>query len=251
MGVPRFVIMACALLITGCASNRQSRASDPAPAPLAGNPAPIAADMAPNDPNEHGFVPIFNGHDLSGWVYGTIKGRLNKHGDGYTVKDGTIYCTVNDGGNLYTQKGYANFILRFQFKLTPNANNGIGIRAPLNGNAAYKGMEIQVLDDSGSKYTHLHPAQYQGSIYDVVPAIRGHEKPVGQWNDEQITADGRHVQVVLNGFKIVDANLDDVTDPATLKKHPGLQNKTGHIGFLGHGAEVQFRNLRIRELPSS
>jgi hypothetical protein len=198
---------------------------------------------------ENEFVPIFNGKDLTGWTYG------NKAGEGYRVKDGegggVIYCTVADGGNLYTEKEYANFVLQFDFKLTPEANNGIGIRAPLKGNAAYLGMEIQILDDTGKKYTKLHPEQYCGSIYDVVAAERGHLKPVGEWNSEEITADGRHIKVVLNGATIVDAHLDDVKDPAKLAKHPGLQNKSGHIGFLGHGAEVEFRNLRVKELPAT
>jgi hypothetical protein len=191
------------------------------------------------------FVPIFNGKDLTGWVYG------NKAGEGYRVRDGAIYCTVADGGNLYTEKEYANFILRFEFKLTPGANNGIGIRAPLKGNSSYLGMEIQILDDTADKYAKLRPEQYCGSIYDVVAAERGHLKPVGEWNEEEITADGRHVKVVLNGATIVDAYLDNVKDPAKLAKHPGLQNESGHIGFLGHGAEVEFRNLRVKELPAT
>ena len=204
----------------------------------------------PASSSEKGFVPIFNGKDLDGWVYGTINGHFNKAGVGYQVdpQRGVVYSTETDGGNLFTKKEYDNFMLRFEFKLTANANNGIGIRAPLEGNAAYNGMEIQVLDDSGSKYTKLRPEQYHGSIYDLVAAERGHQKPVGQWNEEQITADGRHVKVVLNGATIVDANLDDIKDPAKLAKHPGLWRTSGHIGFLGHGAAVEFRNLRIKEL---
>ena len=112
-------------------------------------------------------------------------------------------------------------------------------------------LEIQVLDDSGAKYTKLRPEQYHGSIYDVVACKRGHQNPVGEWNTEEITADGRHIKVMLNGVTIVDADLDDVKDPAKLTKHPGLANKTGHIGFLGHGTQVEFRNIRIRELPAT
>jgi hypothetical protein len=217
-----------------------------------------AAGLRADDPNvatpkpyaEAGFTPIFNGRDLSGWIYGT-KNNAMKQGVGYQVDPalGIAYCTVHDGGNLYTEKEYANFILRFDFKLTDNANNGIGIRAPLEGDAAYVGMEIQVLDDSGSQYTKLRPEQYHGSIYDCFACERGFQKPVGEWNEEEIMADGRHVRVILNSHVIVDANLDDITDPAKLKKHPGLANKAGHIGFLGHGARVEFRNLRVKELP--
>jgi hypothetical protein len=188
---------------------------------------------------EEGFTSLFNGKDLTGWIYGTTAKGENKAGEGYKVKDGAIYCTVKDGGNLYTEKEYSDFTLRFEFKLTENANNGIGIRAPLTGDSAYVGMEIQVLDDSGPAYKNLRPAQYHGSIYDVFPAERGHQKPVGEWNTEEITAKGTHVTVTLNGAVIVDADLATVKDEAVQK---------GHIGFLGHGAQVEFRNLRIKEL---
>jgi hypothetical protein len=203
-----------------------------------------AAHGAGDKDKEEGFVSLFNGKDLTGWVYGP-----NKSGKGYQIADGGIlYCTKQDGGNLFTEKEYADFVYRFEFKLEPNANNGIGIRAPLEGDAAYVGMEVQILDDSGSQYKNLLPGQYHGSIYKVFPAKRGHLKPVGEWNEEEIRAEGRHVKVTLNGAVIVDANLDDVKDPAVLKEHPGLQNKKGHIGFLGHGARVEFRNMRVKEL---
>lgn len=196
-----------------------------------------------------GFTLLFNGRDLTGWVYGTrANGVENKTGKGYQVENGVLFSTPEDGGNLYTEREYADFVLRFDFRLSENANNGIGIRAPLAGDAAYAGIEIQVLDDSGNKYQALRPAQYHGSVYDVFPATRGHQKPVGEWNSEEITARGRRITVVLNGTAIVDANLDDVKDEGVLKKHPGLANTTGHIGLLGHGTRVEFRNIRIKEL---
>jgi hypothetical protein len=206
---------------------------------------------AKSSTSEHGFKPLFNGKDLSGWTYArTPEGKSLQAGDGYHVRpeDGVIYCTVTDGGRLMTEKEYANFDLRFDFKLSENANNGIGIRASTEGNPAYRGMEIQVLDDSGSKYTALRPAQYHGSIYDVVPAERGHQKPVGEWNSEEIIANGRQITVILNGATIVDANLDKITDEHVLAKHPGLQNKSGRIELLGHGAAVEFRNMRLKNL---
>jgi hypothetical protein len=198
---------------------------------------------------EPGFTTLFNGKDLTGWVYGSRgNGAPNKAGEGYRAENGILYCTREDGGNLYTEREYSDFVFRFEFRLEPNSNNGIGIRAPLQGDAAYQGMEIQVLDDSGSQYTALRPAQYHGSIYDVVPARRGFQKPVAEWNSEEITAQGRRITVKLNGTTIVDTNLDDIKDPEVLKKHPGLARKSGHIGFLGHGARVEFRNIRLKEL---
>jgi hypothetical protein len=206
---------------------------------------------AKDSAGERGFTKLFNGKDTSGWIYGTLKGKENKAGVGYQVnpETGVLYTTAHDGGNLYTAKQYANFIFRFEFKLAPGGNNGLGIRAPREGNAAYEGMELQILDDSSDRYTKLRPEQYHGSIYDVVAAKRGALKPVGEWNSEEVIADGRHIKVIVNGVTTVDANLDDVQDPEKLKKHPGLQRKDGHIGFLGHGEALEFRNIRIKELP--
>jgi hypothetical protein len=217
---------------------------------------PIVAAAAPQAV-ETGFTTLFNGRDLSGWVYGRRAGNVeNRTGKGYQVENGVLFTTKEDGGNLYTEKEYGDFVLRFEFRLTENANNGIGIRAPLEGDAAYVGIEIQVLDDGGSEYRNLRPAQYHGSLYDMVPAKRGAQKPVGEWNSEEITARGRQITVKLNGVTIVDASLDDVTDPAVLAKHRdltkpegsrGIANTKGHIGLLGHGTRVEFRNIRIRE----
>jgi hypothetical protein len=111
-------------------------------------------------------------------------------------------------------------------------------------------MEIQVLDDYASQYSALRPAQYHGSIYDVVPAKRGALKKAGEWNVEEILADGRHIKITLNGQIIVDANLNNVTNGTTILKHPGLVRDRGHIGFLGHNDYVEFKNIRVKELAS-
>lgn len=203
----------------------------------------LAAPAAAQTPEEakEGFKSLFDGKTLAGWVGAT---------DGYAVEDGAIYCIAKKGGNLYTEKEYKDFVLRFEFKLTENANNGLGIRAPLKGDSAYQGMELQVLDDSGSQYTKLQPYQYHGSVYGVAAAERGSQKPVGEWNVQEVTVQGRNVKVVLNGKTILSVNLDEVSKNGTIdkQKHPGLANEKGHIGFLGHGHRVDFRNLRIKEL---
>lgn len=188
---------------------------------------------------EEGFVPIFNGQDLTGWVGDT---------KGYVVEEGSMIC--KPGGNIFTEKEYADFVFRFEFKLTPGANNGVGIRAPLEGNAAYVGMEIQILDDRHPKYKDIHEYQAHGSIYGVVPAKRDHLKPAGEWNTEEITAKGNQITVVLNGVTIVDADIAKASENGTLDgaEHPGLKNTKGHIGFLGHGDRIEFRNLRVKDL---
>jgi hypothetical protein len=156
----------------------------------------------------------------------------------------------NSGGNLYTEKEYADFIIRFEFLLTPAANNGLGIRAPLTGDAAYVGMELQILDNTAPVYAELQPYQYHGSVYGVIPARREYLKPVGEWNSEEVIAKGTRITIILNGTTIVDGDIAGPRDHGTMdhNDHPGLKNKTGHIGFLGHGSELKFRNIRIKDL---
>jgi len=189
-----------------------------------------------------GFELLFNGKDLTGWTGDTT---------GYVAEDGKIVIYPKHGsGNLYTEKEYSDYILRFEFKLTSGANNGLGIRAPLTGDAAYVGMELQILDNTAHIYKDLEPYQYHGSIYGIVPAKRGYLRPVGEWNYEEVIARGRKIIVNLNGVTIVDANIDKASTPTTLdgKDHPGLKREKGHIGFLGHGSHVEFRNIRIKEI---
>jgi hypothetical protein len=83
--------------------------------------------------DESGFQTLFDGKTLNGWKL------VGGHGPGYVVQDGEIICPAEGGGNLFTEKEYSNFAFRFEFKLTPGANNGVGIRAPFEGDAAYKG----------------------------------------------------------------------------------------------------------------
>ncbi len=200
--------------------------------------AAFAAGLA-----EPGFLPLFNGNNLDGWrLIGGV-------GPGYVIENGNIVCPSDGGGNLFTEKEYANFVLRLEFKLSEGGNSGIGLRAPYQGDAAYQGMEIQVLDDPAPVYETIQPAQHCGSIYGVFAAKEGALKPTGEWNAYEITANGRRISIKLNGTMIVDADLDTAKDPAVLKRHPGLARTTGHIGFLGHRSRVEFRNIRLRELP--
>ncbi|MBC7928438.1 MAG: DUF1080 domain-containing protein [Bryobacteraceae bacterium] len=192
---------------------------------------------------EKGFTPLFNGKDLSGWTL------VNKKGDGYQVKDGAIVCANKGGGNLLSERDFANFVLRFEFKLPPGGNNGIGLRAPLSGDVAYSGMEIQILDHDHQKYKGLlQPWQKNGSLYNVFPAASDNLRPAGSWNEQEIVAEGSKIRVSLNGKTILDADISTVKDPEVLKKHPGLQRTSGRVGFLGHNDPVEFRNIRIKEL---
>lgn len=193
--------------------------------------------------DETGFVSLFDGKTLKGWQL------VAGHGPGYLVENGSIVCPADGGGNLLTDREYDNFILRFEYKLSPGGNNGVGIRAPLTGDAAYQGMEIQVLDDQHALYKgKIKPEQHTASIYDVFPARTGFQKAAGEWNEEEIHVEGRRVKITLNGVVTIDANLDNVREEAVLKKHPGLLRTRGYVGFLGHNTRVEFRNIRLRQL---
>ena len=229
------------------------------------------------DSIDEGFVSLFNGKDLTGW-YGSKSYSVTTNG---TLIVDPKPGTAEDWGNLITEKEYRNFILRFEFKMPENGNNGLGIRTP--GplvDSAYKGMcELQLLDDGGSYYydatnkqDKLKAYQYTGSVYGIVPARRDNfnkqiwgkeanytaggsyvRKP-GMWNFEEVWVVDEEIEVYLNGYLVTKANLKDFPTDGTTPdghKHPGLHNKRGHIGWLGHGFPVEWKNIRIKELPDS
>lgn len=186
------------------------------------------------DDQEEDFIPLAKGKWAAGWQEAVI------------VKDNII-----EGDGFFTERKFGDFVLRFDFKLKPGSNSGIGIRGKLNENAAYSGMEIQVLENTHPKYANLKQWQYHGSIYGVVPAKRGHLKPTGEWNTQEILAKGDHIKVTLNGVVIVDARLKEAAPEGKTidgRPHPGLFNKDGYLRICGHGGGVQFKNMRIKLL---
>ena len=194
----------------------------------------VTADAEPGkDPSgkDSGFVPLFDGKSMKGWV-----GNVG----GYEAKDGVLTCLPGKGkgGKIFTEKEYDNFIIRFEFKLTPGANNGLALRCPIEGKPASKGFESQILDNSSKRYLNKKPFQYHGSLYKRVAARRGFLKPVGEWNRQEVILDGNWIKITLNGEVILeDKDLSRF-------KRPGK----GHIGFLGHGSKVQFRKIELKEL---
>lgn len=192
--------------------------------------------------DEGAFTSLFNGKDFTGWA-----GPL----ENYEVVDGAIVCKPGQGGTIYHEKMLEDFVVRVEFQLPPGGNNGLAIRYPGKGNAAYDAMtELQVLDNTAEKYAKLDPRQYHGSAYGLVAAHRGYLRPVGEWNYQEVTVKGTTVTVELNGTVILDADLAEV-DPKTYmgeKEHPGLDLEKGHFGFAGHNDPVRFRNISVKKL---
>ena len=205
--------------------------------------SPVAADD--KKPSEEGFASLFDGKSLSGWAGAK---------DAYRVEDGAIVCVEGTAGNLLTEKEFSDFVVRFEFKLTAGANNGLGIRCPMRakGNLHLDGIELQILDNTAEKYKTLKSYQYHGSVYGIQPAKREFLKPLGAWNTQEVTVQGRKIKVVLNGETITDCDLDEVTQNGTMDgaEHSGLKRSSGHLGFLGHGDRVEFRNIRMKDLAA-
>lgn len=187
-----------------------------------------------------GFKPIFDGKSFEGWA-GPVQN--------YDIVDGAIRCKPDNGGTIYYNKELSDFVARVEFKVPAGGNNGLAIRYPGSGDTAYVGMcELQVLDDTSDKYATLDPRQYHGSAYGMVACKRGYQRPVGEWNFQEVTVKGPKINVELNGTVILDADLSQVKQFMANSPHPGKDRTAGFFGFAGHGDPVEFRNVSIKPL---
>lgn len=208
---------------------------------------PVPFELSASEKKE-GYKVLFDGTNMHQWTGNT---------SAYTIANGNMEINPKpgkgSGGNLFSKDDYSDFVFRFEFQLTPGANNGLGIRAPLTGDAAYEGMELQILDNDAPIYKDLHVYQYHGSIYGVQAAKRGSLKPLGEWNYQEVTVKGPKIKVVLNGDLILDGDITEARKKGTVdgQNHPGLQRDKGRVGFLGHGSVVRFKNIRIKDLSVS
>jgi hypothetical protein len=196
-----------------------------------------AEDKPANKPE--GFITIFDGKSLEGW-------KPTGKKEVWAVEDSHIVCKGGGGGWLLTEKEYGDFELRAEYRWEKKGgNSGVALRAPFEGDPAYQGMEIQLIDDEGWP-GKLADYQHTGSIYDVQPAKAAKNKPIGEWNTIKITCKGRKVTIVQNDVELVNANLDDYK--AKYEKHPGLKRDKGRVGFQSYNVRVEFRNVWIKEL---
>ena len=191
-----------------------------------------------------GFESLFNSKDLQGWkVYG---GKMESWG----VEKDLLFTRSKGGGWLLTDKEYSDFELRLEYRFEkPGGNSGVAVRAPLTAEVSSKGIEIQLIDDTGYEKVHnykLKPTQHTGSIYGVVPPSKLPAKGPGEWNKMRIVAKGRKISVELNGETVNDANLDDYKSHS--KEHPGLLRANGHLGVQSHDGRVEFRRLFVKPL---
>jgi len=169
---------------------------------------------------------------------------------GWINKGGEFVATTHD--TLWTKDSYGDFILDLEFKVEKESNSGIFLRSG-NIKDVLSALEIQVHDSAdGSKYGMV------AAIYDAMPPSKSMAKPVGEWNHFTITCKGPMISVVFNGEEVINANLDNWTEPG--KNPDGTPNKfkkalkdyarSGPIGLQGlHGkaqAPVYYRNMKIK-----
>lgn len=218
---------------------------------------PVEPYVLSDEEKAQGFELLFDGTNLDNFVGNKV---------GYVPINGCINVTANYGNesNLYTKNEYRDFVFRFEFCfLRPGVNNGVGIRTPMGVDAAYQGMcEVQILDHDDPIYAGLREYQVHGSVYGIIPAKRIKHKPLGEWSEEEIRVKGNHITVTVNGEVILDGDVKEAckghnvapdgsnNNPYTVdhQNHPGMFNKAGHIGFLGHGAGLKLRAVRILDL---
>ncbi len=214
------------------------------------------------DEKANGWELLFDGQTLNGWKrYGA-----DTIGPLWVVQDGVILCngeglgegTAGMGGSLMTIRQFGNFELSVEWKLTPGGNSGIiyhVVEKPEYSHDYDTGPEFQVMDDVGWKGDSLQDAQKVGSNYDMYAAPATKKvNPVGEWNVARIIYNNGHVEHWLNGEKTVEfeegsADYQERYNKSKWTKYPGWNiSKTGSISLQDHGANVYFRNIKIKVL---
>ena len=173
----------------------------------------------------------------------------------WKVIDGVLHGSEPRGTWLVSEQEYGDFVLKFEFKLGPRGNSGCALRAPMFGDPAFDGLELQMADYRYN--TEAKESELTGGIYRAIAPTRQIYKPT-EWNAYEITLVGSHLRVLLNFQVIQDVNLD--TFDQTVKRHdntdaPPVKDRPrrGHIGFQElsrDGDHVQIRNARIKVLDS-
>ena len=116
--------------------------------------------------------------------------------------------------------------------------------------------ELQVIDENYNAVRKLPPGkqidrrQYHGSVYGMIAAARGYQRPVGEWNFQEVTVKGPRITVELNGTIILDADVStiDLNNVMNKTPHPGLNRTNGFFGFAGHKDPVAFREIFVKRL---
>jgi hypothetical protein len=205
---------------------------------------------------DDGFVRLFPQDGTpKGWTVREWNDLAKEAGKdtAWTVKDGVLRSGKRRGTWLVSEKEYGDFILEFEIKLGELGNSGVALRAPLRGDPAFDGMELQIADYRYN--TKAKDSELTGGIYRAIAPTKQVYKPTA-WNTFRIELKGVRLKVTLNGEVIQDVDLTkydqpvkrhDNTDAPPVKDRP----RKGHIGFQHLSRDsvpVQIRAARIKEL---
>jgi hypothetical protein len=200
---------------------------------------------------KEGFAPMVTDSSHDGWI-GYSQKEWPK---GWEVADGELH-RAGSSGDLMTEKEYADFDFRFEWKISEGGNSGVLYRVkPAMTPAYYTGPEYQVLDNARHA-DGKSPLTSAGSIYGLYAPAKDVAKPAGEWNEGRITIDHNRVSHYLNGQKVAEAELgsEDWNNGVAKSKFalwPQFGKiARGHIVLQDHGNEVWYRNLRIKELAA-
>lgn len=201
-------------------------------------PASPVATVTPAAP-VLGWIPLFNGSSLDGWT-------APQNPNAWSVSGKSITCSGGSSSDLWwTDREFADFILKLDFKLSPGANSGVFFRSPQTTLPRDR-MEVQLADDYGESQRAVLPVQRTGAIHAVVPARLRATRRAGQWNSMEIRAEGRKIRVRLNEKIVVDSNFDDFINQ--FPDRPALARSSGYIGLQSHSGRAEFRNLQVQVL---
>jgi hypothetical protein len=204
---------------------------------------------------EDGFVVLFPENGVpKDWMVGEWN-EVSKPvpGAAWTVENGILRSSTRRGNWLMSAREYSDFILEFEIKLTQQGNSGVALRAPMKGDPAFDGMELQVADYRYN--TKAKDSELTGGIYRAIAPSKQVYKPT-EWNKFRIELKGVHLKVTLNGEVIQDVDLDKYDQ--TVKRHDGSdappikdRPRSGHIGFQHLSSDsgpILIRGARLKEL---
>ncbi len=195
------------------------------------------SEAAPADAD--GFVPMFNGKDLTGW----------KTAGNWVVEDGGVVTLEPRPGEtgwqrydayLMTDRKYGDFVIDLEFKILEEGNSGVFFRVGDPLEPVEQGIEVQILDTYGLENPGHHDC---GGVIRTAAPSKNMAKPAGEWNRYIITCANDQLTVVLNGEQIIDLKLSD----SEMKDRPAV----GYIGFQDEAKRVWYRNVRIKELTDA
>ncbi len=195
-------------------------------------------------PEGDGWINLLSAEEQGNWR------NIKDDEDIFEIADNMLHIYGKSLGILryagYTGRTFSDFELHLEFKLAKRTNSGVFLRAQEN-DPVYRGFEIQVIEDHGKapSYTSC------GSIYDVATPMFNMSRPAGEWNSFDITARGHNIVVVMNGWKVMDADLSKMTSLIGKFKVPFAElPMDGLLALQDHGGEVWYRNIYVKPLDA-